>query len=347
MLRVFVYEFVTGGGWWSQGNTEPPPPSLAREGAAMLHAVLADFTQLSNATVVTMRDARLPVFSRPGEQVAVGNASAERQAVQELASMADWSLIIAPEFEGLLAERARWVETAGGKLLGPSPDVIELCADKQRTCVHLQRHDIRTPRGLMLSSEESPADGELANLHLPWVLKPVDGAGSQDTQLVETLADAAYAMKNLSVRWWRIEEYQPGQPASVACLCGPNGIIPLPPCTQEIAADGTFAYLGGRCPLPEPLAPRATRLAVRALSSLPNPRGYFGVDLILGPATDGSLDTVIEINPRLTTSYVGLRALSRTNLMGALLDVMNGQSVSVQMRAGDVEFRADGTIKVR
>ena len=38
--------------------------------------------------------------------------------------------------------------------------------------------------------------------------------------------------------------------------------------------------------------------------------------------TSVSGDRVIEINPRLTTSYVGLRALARFNLAEALLAVI-------------------------
>jgi predicted ATP-grasp superfamily ATP-dependent carboligase len=56
--------------------------------------------------------------------------------------------------------------------------------------------------------------------------------------------------------------------------------------------------------------------AVRAILGL---QGYVGVDLILGKGEDGALDQVIEINPRVTTSYVGLRALAKTNLAKAMM----------------------------
>jgi predicted ATP-grasp superfamily ATP-dependent carboligase len=44
---------------------------------------------------------------------------------------------------------------------------------------------------------------------------------------------------------------------------------------------------------------------------LPQPLGYLGVDLILGEDGNGAVDCVVEINPRLTTSYVGLQAAAR------------------------------------
>jgi hypothetical protein len=48
------------------------------------------------------------------------------------------------------------------------------------------------------------------------------------------------------------------------------------------------------------------------------------VDLVLGDAADGSRDFAIEINPRLTTSYLGLRALARGSLAAALLRAVRG-----------------------
>ena len=73
---------------------------------------------------------------------------------------------------------------------------------------------------------------------------------------------------------------------------------------------GTFQYLGGSCPLPSGLAARADRLARCAAAAMPEWRGYIGIDLVLGEANDGSEDYLIEVNPRLTTSYVGLRVLA-------------------------------------
>jgi predicted ATP-grasp superfamily ATP-dependent carboligase len=73
-------------------------------------------------------------------------------------------------------------------------------------------------------------------------------------------------------------------------------------------------------------------------------QGYVGVDLVLGAAEDASGDHAIEINPRLTTSYIGLRRLSRNNLARAWLDVLRGGDVTVMWENGMVEFEADGRV---
>jgi predicted ATP-grasp superfamily ATP-dependent carboligase len=127
----------------------------------------------------------------------------------------------------------------------------------------------------------------------------------------------------------------------VAVLCGPAGNIALQPC-EQILETGTFAYLGGRTPIPLPLAERAKSLALAAIAAMPPTTGYVGVDLVLGEQADGSQDVVIEINPRLTTSYVGLRQVCKQNLAQAMLDVACGRLVDLSFREERVEFRADG-----
>jgi len=68
-------------------------------------------------------------------------------------------------------------------------------------------------------------------------------------------------------------------------------------------------------PLTHRLTPRAFENARAVLSAAPGLRGYFGVDLVLTEEEAW----VIEVNPRLTTSYVGLRDVVRMNLAEAIL----------------------------
>jgi predicted ATP-grasp superfamily ATP-dependent carboligase len=87
-------------------------------------------------------------------------------------------------------------------------------------------------------------------------------------------------------------------------------------------------------------------IAQCALETIADLTGYVGVDVVLGDAEDGSSDAVIEINPRLTTSYVGLRALATSNLAEAWLQVALGTEIpNVSWRAGTVHFDADGAVR--
>lgn len=68
--------------------------------------------------------------------------------------------------------------------------------------------------------------------------------------------------------------------------------------------------------------------------------------MVLGDAADGSQDYAIEVNPRLTTSYVGLRSLCESNLAESLMRVCEGQPVEpLRWKPGRVRFHPDGTVE--
>ncbi|HLZ08097.1 MAG TPA: ATP-grasp domain-containing protein, partial [Chloroflexota bacterium] len=100
----------------------------------------------------------------------------------------------------------------------------------------------------------------------------------------------------------------------------------------------------GCTPLPEPLEGRALRIAAHAIEGIPGLFGFVGVDVVLG---DDGRDWAIEINPRLTTSYVGLRGLAETNLAESMLQVALGAEPTIRWRKGSVEFGSDGTVVMR
>ena len=108
-----------------------------------------------------------------------------------------------------------------------------------------------------------------------------------------------------------VQPFVPGRPVSVAFLAGTESLVALPAAEQCLSPDGRIAYLGGRLPLDANLQDRAHRLAELAVRAVPGLAGYFGVDLGTCASADGRDDEIIEINPRLTTSYVGLRKLAR------------------------------------
>ena len=73
--------------------------------------------------------------------------------------------------------------------------------------------------------------------------------------------------------------------------------------------------------------------------------GYVGVDLVLGDNADGNGDRVIEINPRLTTSYVGLRAAAQANLAAAMLAAAEDRRPDMRFSPKSLQFDADGTVR--
>jgi predicted ATP-grasp superfamily ATP-dependent carboligase len=314
-MRVFVYEFLCA--------TEGAASSLRAEGEAMLGAVVRDFAALPGIDVVTF-----PRVERSGEE----------DTFRAMARAADFTQVIAPEFDDLLRTRCRWVEEAGGRLLGPTSEAVALTGDKQELARHLRRAGVPTPECRPCSSLDRPTA-----VGYPAVWKPRYGAGSQATFLVRNEAELRAARQQAAAEGWTgammLQRFVPGRAASVAFLIGARQRLTLLPAEQCLSTDGRFHYLGGRIPLEPDMAERTQHLADRAVAAVPGLRGYVGVDVVLGD----SGDVVIEINPRLTTSYIGLRRLAAGNLAGAMLRVVEGrEDVELTWRSGRVSFAAAG-----
>jgi len=329
-MRIFVYEYLSSGA----GGDTSGLASLQTEGWAMLSALLEDLIHCPGVHISTLLDCHRAPPSHWSRRIDIQRVqpATEEEKFRALAAAADWSLVIAPEFDDLLAERSRWVEEAGGRLLGSSLAAIQQTADK------LLLSQLWLSRGI-----PTPASTRT----YPRVCKPRFGAGSQATFLVHNEEELARARHQARAEGWKgelIEQaYRPGLAASVVFLAGGNERHALPAVEQCLSGDGRFRYLGGRLPLPADLDHRARHLAERAAECVEGLHGWFGVDLVLGNAEDGSGDAVIEINPRLTTSYLGLRRLARFNLAEALLAVVAGSPLSHgKWRTESIVFDASG-----
>ena len=302
----------------------------------MAQAVAADASRIEDCQPVLLRDMRVPSLVAPGAELIEVDSHAEHQSqFREQCERSDTVLLIAPETDGALLEAAKTAERLGAKLLSPSPELIRAAGDKLKTAELLKAAGIPVPEGrLMEPSAPLPED-----FPYPAVIKPIDGAGSQDTHVVPSPAERppAYAWAR------RLERFVPGAPVSVATICGESP-LPLPACRQVISGDGRLAYIGGSTPLPSGMAQRAEALALQTIEAMPTASGYVGVDLVLGAAPDGTEDFVIEVNPRLTTSYVGLRAATKHNLLSAMLEVSQGRTPQLEFDPRSIAFDADGSV---
>jgi tyramine---L-glutamate ligase len=339
-MRILLYEYFTAGGLWSDSVTPASAEGFLVQGRAMLRALAEDLAQVPGTELVRFCDSRLADDDLPAVQaVPISGLTEELERLAQWSRRVDAILLIAPETGARLADRCRHVERSGGRLLSPDSNFVELAGDKTRTARRLQAAGVPTPEALPLDPLASPP----ASFPYPAVWKPIDGAGSWDTWLVATHAVAAACRPRTGPS--RLERFCPGLAVSVAALCGPRGSVLLPPCRQHVTEDGRFEYRGGSVPLPTTaLATRACRLARTALAALPPTKGYVGLDLVLGADPDGDQDVVIEVNPRLTTSYVGLRHVAKTNLAAAMLATARGNPGPLFFRVGTVEFDAGGLI---
>jgi predicted ATP-grasp superfamily ATP-dependent carboligase len=312
-VRIFVYEYITGGGLLDKAV----PASLAREGEVMAQALMRDLAEIPGVEVLTTRDARLP--SVPERVQVIESAAGEsadalfRRGLA--ASDAVWP--IAPESAGILESLSRHVLDAGRILLGSRPDAVHIAASKHATSNTLRQHDVAAVATYLPG--EMPSEVSSA-----WIVKPDDGVGCTDVRLFHRLA---YARRWLdahtphdSYAGFVLQPFVGGDARSLSLLCRDGDAVVLARNRQRIAVrNDRFHYFGSVVnEISDPDGSLAA-LARHIAAAMPGLWGYVGVDYI---ATESG-PVVMEVNPRTTTSYAGLRASLGANpaqMVLALLD---------------------------
>lgn len=303
LMRVLVSEYCVGG---ASGGISTP--SMRREGMAMLKAVTQDLGRLPDCSVVTMLESKI-ADSLDCEVVRIESASLESSIFDRLLHEVDAALIIAPETDGILADRCRQVRAARVASWNCTPESIELCGDKLSLSAHFQTHEIPTIPTRSVAIDRAP-DG----IEWPSVLKPRDGAGSTLTFLIRNRVEWDQAVQIIhdqsAVTEFILQPYREGRSLSVGVMIGPERtrVVCLPIAEQRLSTDGRFSYLGGKVAteVDSEISKMICGTIRRACGTISGLAGYIGVDLIL--KRDGTF-AIVEINPRLTTSYVGYREL--------------------------------------
>jgi tyramine---L-glutamate ligase len=316
---VFVHEYVTGGGW----PAAELPRSLAAEAMAMLWALLADFRAWGQLRTVTTLDTRLvkslaefSPITLPADEVVHISPGRYEAIFSSLVACNDAAIIIAPETEGVLTRLSAMVVSAGIPLLSSRPAATAIAGDKAACYQRFRQAGLPTP--LTFPATFATASQIADEIGYPLVIKPVDGVGCEGVCLVTRpaeLADALVVLRQATrLSEILLQSFVGGTHASVSLLVAGGRALPLSLNRQEIETGCPFTYRGGIVPLSHPAAGRAFDVALGAVNLVSGLQGYVGVDLIL-TAEEAWL---IEINPRLTTSYLGLRKVLDCNLAQAI-----------------------------
>ena len=309
-MRLFICEFITGGGL--QGKELPD--SLAREGNMMLEAILKDFLEIGSADIITTRDVRLDLLSLPIQQITIEEDI--YSVWQSCMNDADAVLIIAPESEDILFNLTFMAEQADCTILGSSSDSVKITSSKIKTANLLHKNEIPYIETMPLKNETIP------ETQSGWVIKPDDGVGAENCYFCADIQELDKLKDSTCIENFVVQEYVPGISASLSMICY-QGKAQLLACNKQIFSfnSGISAKKGelkelvvnGLTEQWDPFNTIAQNIA-RADKGL---WGYVGVDLIVtetGPV-------VVEINPRLTTSYVGLRQSISLNPAELILSI--------------------------
>jgi len=280
-------------------------PELAPEGAAML-GVLSDSFERCGYEVVS-----------PGS----GDFGAE---IRRLAPDCDYGLVITPDH--LLFRYTADLERLTHNL-GCGSMNAAVCANKQQVAAILARHGIPVP-------DESGAGNQ--------VIKPVRGCGAQGVRLAAgPPGEGEFAQQFIEGEHLSVSLVGSRVVGDACSFYTGKPPLLLAVNRQEILVDdeGRFHYLGGETPVSHPRYDEIVSTAVQALTVL-GCQGYTGVDIVLADRP-----YVVDVNPRITTSIVGIAACMEEEIADILVAASKGGGPSAVHLTGSVRFDSHGRVE--
>ena len=312
----------------------------------MLTALMADFGALPNISVTTALCPQAAADLQPNTDVLriPERVTAAADIAAEVAEAAHGSethvFLIAPEIGQVLIRLVRGLRRRNIPVIAPRTEVIEACSDKWQTFQLLQRSNLPT---IPTECVEN-----LSRLNLKptdrCIVKPRDGAGcegvfeSTPKEIERRLSGSSPGAHQGLI----VQPLVAGRTLSVAMIGQGAGHSPLflPLAEQTITwASGRPRYRGGTVPAEGAgrLQSAVTELCHQTAWTLQLEDGYVGIDLLQPEGSDRLLIT--EINPRLCTSYLGYRRLTRTNLAECILH--RAPAPPITWNDSSVSFKTD------
>ncbi|MHC1631844.1 MAG: ATP-grasp domain-containing protein [Methanotrichaceae archaeon] len=273
------------------------------EGKAMLSVLASSFQRIGHQVIYPTAGPRVcagkPI---PIQNDDFGNFLARTDA--------DAGLVISPD--NILPDFLRTLEKNVINL-GSGPETSRLCADKL-TCT-----SVLAEKGIpVVEVVDRPQldDG-------PYVLKPRYGCGSENMEMVSSVPenDDRIATK-----------YYDGEQISVSLVASGRHILPLTINKQLVQIENEFQYNGSQVPYRSDREEEILKVAEMAAKAL-NLRGYAGIDLVVS-----DYPRVVDVNPRPTTSIIGIANVMREELADLILSARFGSLPEKRTIEGECIF---------
>lgn len=277
----------------------------------MRDAMLDAMSRVAGVGILSAHDARLPMPIYMSHCHVLQDGDAPWQVWASLIAEADLVWLVAPESAGALSQLTELVEMSGKALLTSTAAAVKIASSKWRTYEQLRLAGLP-----MVATTRVPDHSQARN---GWVTKPDDGVSCDDVHYFNDADSLERWLTQGPTASHIIQPYIEGKAASFTMLCR-DGQAWLLTCNQQLihVDQKSIQYRGGIVNgLMEHWA-GFDQIAQQVAAAIPGLFGYVGVDLIVGD--DGRLH-VLEVNPRLTTSFAGLEAAIAYNPARLLLDL--------------------------
>lgn len=300
-----------------------PSMSLSREGSSMIFALLKDLAEIPELTLTATRDSRLelPTLSTPTvDWITVDPNSSDMPWLESAIENVDAVWPIAPETGGVLESICNLVTRKGKVLLNTPAEGVRLAASKFLTATRLEGSGVPVvPTDRWQGQSSAPAS-------FPFVIKPDDGVGCEDTRIISEVQQWEEFRGHSPASHWIMQPLLEGDSLSLCALFSSGEAVLLSVNRQHIQRQNDGFKLRG-CAV-NAIADEGgifSGLLKKIATAFPELWGYVGVDLI---RNHQGLH-VLEINPRLTSSYTGLRSALGLNPARLVIDLMHTRQLPV------------------
>lgn len=308
-MKILVVEYVTGGGLVDDVLS----PSILSQGNQMRDALLSELTALPGIFLSSFLDARLKIPLKWASTVKwhiVEKTDSFYLLFLEHLTTIDAVWPIAPETNGVLAMLCRAVEQAGKILLTSPEDAVRLTTSKLATIRRLIYHGVPCIPTL-------PWTPSLSLPRFPVVVKLDDGISAEGTYLLKTPSDWENFISTHNPRLrYSIQPFIKGDAVSLSALFCEGDTYWLSANWQRILERKGCFMLQGCSVNGMKKGRNVLQGLLRSVGwAIPELWGYAGIDLLWterGPI-------VLEINPRVTLSYVGLYSAIGMNIAECVL----------------------------
>ena len=320
--KIFIFEFVSGGGY----NQVDFPLSLFCEGYAMLRTTIEDFKKLG-FQIITLLDKRISHLARYLKTDMVKFVKPEDDYLKiytKCVKKSPFCFIIAPEFSKHLYNLTKIAKNLNKKILSIDLSGVWLGTSKLETYKYFIANKVNTPKSYKIPLKGGKMDVDFIlqkfeQFDCSLIMKPEDGAGSEliyhFTTKDQILQLFERAKANFDIaRSYIVQEFIDGDDLSISIINRTTSekintmdqiILSInAQNVQNIDSNKDSLYLGGFTPVENYKVLKKKFEKILKSMDLTSFQGYFGIDFI--KKADNSIH-FIEINPRLTTSYIGIR----------------------------------------
>ncbi len=312
-MKILIFEFITGGGL----AQKVLPESLFNEGKIMLQALISDLATIPVIQLTVLLDWRCRELkiSETINVVWVSNEQNIYDILPDLIEASDFVWPVAPETDLELHKISTLVESKSKCLLNSSSQAVAICSDKFLTAQVLKNNGLDVVETNLLKSSSQ-------KIVEPWVIKLKDGVGCEKSYFGTNQHEFDRINTQIECKDdYIIQPYIFGDVLSLSTLFK-NGKAWLICCNRQQVAVKQNKFVLEACEvnISTKNCDIYQQLIDRVAQSISGLWGYVGIDII---QPEFEMPLILEINPRLTTSFAGINKTTGLRIGKEVINMIN------------------------